>query len=690
MKYFRKSSRSLRLSSSSAREFDLSEKWMMKCTWIAVLSILLSVTLLEASTSPVPPFAKRNSYENRDEYEDRVTEYLNLCVHADTLGAPNLFTQIARMELGEGPLDPGVVEETLEFVNSRLDCSDFRVAGLIRILYQYAESPLLDESLLNAIIRTVLDFKYWIDEPGKDSMCYWSENHQILFHSAEYLAGQLLPDELFSNSGLRGWQHAYKARPRIERWLECRFYMGFSEWHSNVYYDKDLAAVLNLADFAADEDIAIRAAMIADLILFDIAVNSHEGIFGVSHGRTYAGYVTGGWNDITACSSKLMSGEGIYNSRGNMSAVTLATSYNYRPPEVLQSIGADHPEELVNRERMGIHFCDASTYGLTFEDSESGMFWWGMGAYADWRVVDLTFQMLEEWDLWENDFFGPAKLFRPLWERGWLPYLSWLLNDVTSGSVLSQVNTYTFRTPDYMLAAAQDQRHGELGYQQHAWQATIDRDAVVFSSHPGSYDAETPGYWTGGWMPKVVQERNVVIAIYEWKPSSMIFPRVVIPYTHAYVPRYAFDEMYQCDHWTFCRKGDAYLALYSDRATRWAEEGEWAGVDLIADGTPNVWICEMGSRRMNGSFDRFMDDIEKAFVCVMGTCVTYHSPGVGRMHVSLITPLRVDWRVVKVDEYPRYDNPYAYHEFGDNPLEIAFQNRSLYLDFDRPERIVND
>ena len=39
----------------------------------------------------------------------------------------------------------------------------------------------------------------------------------------------------------------------------------------------------------------------------------------------------------------------------------------------------------------------------------------------------------------------------------------------------------TYKTPDYMLCSAQDWLPGELGYQQHIWQATLGPDAVVFS-----------------------------------------------------------------------------------------------------------------------------------------------------------------------------------------------------------------
>ncbi len=42
--------------------------------------------------------------------------------------------------------------------------------------------------------------KYWPDEPGADAMTYWTESHYLLFSAAGYLAGQLYPEMVFTNS----------------------------------------------------------------------------------------------------------------------------------------------------------------------------------------------------------------------------------------------------------------------------------------------------------------------------------------------------------------------------------------------------------------------------------------------------------------------------------------------------------
>jgi hypothetical protein len=621
----------------------------------------------------------------REDYEARRAEYLRRCVEDSSLGSEGLFTQIARLELDRGPLDVEVIRASLEKVTARRDTSDFDVAGLLRMVWQYRDHPLLGPELAGEIERTLLDFKYWIDEPGVDSMCYWSENHQILFASAEYLLGALYPDEVFTNSGMTGAEHRDKGRVRVEEWLRHRYYHGFSEWHSNVYYNEDLPAVINLVDFAPDERIARRAAMVLDILLFDIAVNQHRGVFGVSHGRSYTRNVLSGNGDATACVFNMVCGGGEYNSRGNMSAISLATSRRYVPPLLIQAVGAERPESLINRESMGVRLEDAAELGFTFEDPRSGMFWWGMGAYADWRVIELTFSMLEMWDLWENEFFAPAAALRPLWEAGLLPGLSWLLRDLTSGSVLSRVDTYTFRTPDYMLASAQDYKPGQFGFQTHLWQATLGRDAVVFTSHPGRMEGETPGYWTGGWLPRVVQFRNVAVIFYDRRSEPF-----VIPYTHAWFPRDAFDQWLQRGPWTFGRSGAGYVALYSRRPVRWAEEGEWAGRELIADGTGNIWICELGRRAESGSFATFVSAIEEAALTVVGDRVLYDSPSLGWIEVGRDTPLHVAGEEAPLHDYPRYDNPYIRAERGAARLEYRLGELSLLLDFEACTRDVFD
>jgi hypothetical protein len=227
----------------------------------------------------------------------------------------------------------------------------------------------------------------------------------------------------------------------------------------------------------------------------------------------------------------------------------------------------------------------------------------------------------------------------------WRPAAGWpkaggaVFDGDAVNTAISEANLITFRTPDYQLSSAQDFRPGKPGYQQHPWQASLDPDAVVFTSHPGT-DNESgehtarPNFWAGNrWLPRVGQQRNVAVIIHHVPADD---PR---PYSHAYFPRAAFDEVVQADHWVFGRKGSGYIALYSQRAARWAEDGAYAGIELRADAPDNIWICEMGSAAGSGSFAAFMSAVQSAPVQCEGLAVRYQSPSLGEVRFGWTGPL---------------------------------------------------
>jgi hypothetical protein len=102
-----------------------------------------------------------------------------------------------------------MTEDALRFIHNSLgkiqrkeDCSDFVIVPLLWSIQD--QRSMYDEALYQEAVRTILDFRYWIDEPGNDVMWYFSENHAFLFHAAQYLAGHLFPDRTFTASGRTG------------------------------------------------------------------------------------------------------------------------------------------------------------------------------------------------------------------------------------------------------------------------------------------------------------------------------------------------------------------------------------------------------------------------------------------------------------------------------------------------------
>jgi hypothetical protein len=126
-----------------------------------------------------------------------------------------------------------------------------------------------------------------MDEPGNDVMWFWSENHALCFHAAQYLAGGAFPDDLFVNSGRTGRAQQALGRERLLRWFEDVEASGFIEWHSPAYYPIDCIGLLALHELAADAAIRDAAKRALDRLFLLIALSTLNGIPSSTQGRTY-------------------------------------------------------------------------------------------------------------------------------------------------------------------------------------------------------------------------------------------------------------------------------------------------------------------------------------------------------------------------------------------------------------------
>ncbi len=247
----------------------------------------------------IPLWVHKNSYSQSPygSYAERRREALEDAAQREV----NIFSEIAKVELDRWPeVNAQVLLAAIERINQRADCSDFYMVGLLGLLHRYQDAPVFPQSLKDALEACVLGFKYWMDEPGSDAMCYWSENHQILFHTCEVLAGQLYPERMFSNAGQTGDWHREKGQRMALSWLRKRAVGGFREWDSNCYFEEDVLALAHLADLAEDQQVREFAAIVLDKMLFTMALNSYQGAFGSTHGRTYTPLIKGARLESTA------------------------------------------------------------------------------------------------------------------------------------------------------------------------------------------------------------------------------------------------------------------------------------------------------------------------------------------------------------------------------------------------------
>jgi hypothetical protein len=411
------------------------------------------------------------------------------------------------------------------------------------------------------------------------------------------------------------------------------------------------------------------------VILFEMALHTFRGVFGSTHGRTYARLIKGGRGESSASTAKLMLGMGLYNNPSSLGTVPLATSV-YRCSPVVEHIAADLDGRLLFRERHSINILDAPQYGLSHDDELDGHLYWSIQDYVHPSIISLSRHMTEKYGvrLYEDYQARYDQLFQ--WQ---VDEYGEIVDPDQDCHALTEVHIETYRTPTYMLSCAQDYRPGKPGYQQHTWQATLGLDAVVFTNHPGS-DNETsrPNFWAGnGIMPRAVQHHNVLVCIYHL-PENDAFP-----FCHAYLPRGAFDELVERDHWICARKGDAFIGLYSEHALRHTSD-----VEVRVDVPDNIWLCEMGDRAQWGTFSRFVEAVTTAPVECDGLQVHFASPSLGSVVFGWTGPLLIAGQPVPVHGYGRFDNPYCKCEFGAPEMIVRRGKQELCLDFACNQRIV--
>ena len=575
--------------------------------------------------------------------------------------------ELRKRGLSASPFCRGHLDAALDRIRNRMDMAEFGIPALVRILREYR--GLLPEGANAEIEEALVGFRYWLDEPGEINACYFSENHQILYHSAEYLAGGLFPDRIFPSDGRTGSWHREHGRTCLLRWIRWRRSFGFSEWCTN-YYAEDIIALLGLVCYG-EETVRAQADEIIHTLLLEMALNTFRGHWPGSHGRTYTKYLAEPDMESISPICRLYWGEGTWDGPLADCAVMLAAC-GYPCPENIRQIAQDKPPVMVNREQMSLNTADARRFGVDPGDFSNIMFFWGNQTFDAREVIDNSRRVITPTN-WMNERINAYREKYALYDLAGIP-----CDPDPDFTALTQVDLYTFRTPDYAMSCAQDYRPGKQGYQQQPWGALLGGRARVFTSHPGSQDfTDRPNQLAGNWyLPKAAQHENVVICIYRI-PADCI--RMLE--THAYFPQKEFDEVFAQEGWLFGRRGSAYIALYSLLPARFLEpdprlfqevyQEDWEEYFLNAkpyfyhaNGHANVWIAELGSKAQNGSFRDFCRRFLTAGIAEGDTFrITYDSPSQGRMTFGWKEPLTVKGKKIPLHGYKRYDNPYLQEEF---------------------------
>lgn len=621
------------------------------------------------------------------------TSHTNPYVKKSAKTFHGVFLEAAKLELRrrgaetEG-FDYSQLKPVLDRIRNLEDCAEFGIPALIRMLKEYRD--MLDPEVVREIEETLVGFRYWLDEPGEINACYFSENHQVLYHSAEILVGNMFPNAVFPSNGKSGAWHAQHGKTFLNRWIDWRTRLGFSEWTCN-YYAEDIIAMLGLAFYADDEELKRRMTLLINTMMFDIAINSFKGHWIGTHGRTYARFLVNPQMDSISPICRMYFGDGDIDGDIADCAIMMAI-YDYKVPEAIVKAAQDPSPVMISKERMSIDTKDAKYYGIDPADFDNIMFFWGMQVYDAKDCIANSAKVMTPSN-WMNERINAYLDKYRLCDLAGIP-----CDEDPDFTAMTQADLYTYKTPDYAVSCAQDFRKGKLGYQQHPWGATLGGRAVVFTNHPGSMEYnDRPNLITGNWhLPRAVQHENVVLCIYRC-PADCI--RMLE--THAYFPQAEFDEVVEKGGWVFGRKGDGYVALKSLLPAEWKqpdpemfrtiyaeelweEEYRRAKPYLYhANGHANVWVTELGSKAQNGSFEAFMARFDGVEIVGDSFDFTYQSPSQGCMRFGWGIPFTIDRKEVVIRDYPRYDNPFCKAEFGGKKMEISCGGESYLIDHEK-------
>ncbi len=357
-------------------------------------------------------------------------------------------------------------------------------------------------------------------------------------------------------------------------------------------------ALSHLIDLAEADAVWEMAMVMMDKMLFLLAVNSYKGVFGSSRGRTSAASLLGGYLEATSGISKLMWGMGVLNFR-LAEAVSLALMESYELPVMLQTIAADLPDAIWNREHHG---------------EENG------------------------------------------------------------------VDKVTYKTPDYMLAAAQDYHPGQPGGEEHIWQATLGPGATVFVNHPGCAsldDTHRPNFWRGNVvLPRVAQWQDALTALYQVPEDDWM------GYTHAYFPVHAFDAYEIRDGWAFAQKGEGYLALTASQGFDLVARGPSAYRELRSYGHHNVWLCQMGRAALDGSFAAFQEKVLALPVSFEDLSVRWTTLRGDALALDWAGPFVRNGETVTLEIDQHIENPYCVTPLPASQMDIIYGDIAMRLTFE--------
>ncbi len=583
-------------------------------------------------------------------------------------------------QFGSEGVEAPYIRRLIDFLNARLHMADHRALLLLKSMMVSDLPSDLQESATEA----VLGFRYSMLEAGNDLLTLWAESHQVTAGVAEYLAGQLFPDRIFSNDGRSGARHQRAAHAQLTIWLSDRFRFGFSEWLSSTYLAYDLSALALLVDHAADEALVERAKMVMDIALLDVALHSFHGRFAPSMGRAHVEQIMSPESAEIVPIWQAAFGQTPQLDVEKLTSLFI-TAEHYQVPAAIRELATELPVRRV----LSTHGLDATEvrdelrrhpFHPRSQSLDLVRFWWGQQAVTTPETIVDSARAMRIFGLQDSRILAPM---RPYLRMPSLMLLSTLrtLNPITSGKALNRANVQTISTSNYLLSSVQRYQPGGFGDQQHIWHACLPGEIDVFGTHPGATQLHpedrpaTPSQWVGnGVNPDVAQHHNVLLAQYDLRARKGRYEGPRSELVHIHFPFVLFDQTRLGVDWVAGRRGRGYIGILGTGTFELISETE-----IVQRGQHIGYAVLVGDEEEHTSFAAFLRQLKQYRLDLSGKRLTLTSP-FDRFDLISGREFKVNGRIID-SQYPRYNAPGVQVPRNPEEIEITGTRHRLRLEW---------
>lgn len=464
--------------------------------------------------------------------------------------------------LMQGGKDPEeikrVAADDIEFIHTRQDCADFKIAYMMRAFILYKD--VFSADFKRTLIEEISSFPY--DDCGGHGMCTWTENHRLYINGTEYLAAQ---EGIEFADGVPIKNHLSHAAYKLSTQLSHIEKYGFAEWGSNNYYPETMGALSNIVQFTKNKVIASAAKDALDKILYDICRRtSYNGgfMFNPACARAYVdNKISAKIGNYLEYQLGMITGERFINLKekeacfqGLLDSTDAGGRHIYTPPKACVRILNDiknHKElkqidkEVFLREGLNIKEYKKEGFYTKHVDLEtSARMAFTEGAISDYRLICKNIEYLSKTGYIKGDMLKELAIINKpiLYKTGLLKLIKFFVPNVFDAAATEEGRVYTYNTGKYNLSAAFDYHVGKASFQQNSLSVNLSHDISLFVTSPYRVPEKSasPDYWTGNRVnPRAVAYRNVAMAMFENKKSK----NKELEMTHLFFPTELFDEL---------------------------------------------------------------------------------------------------------------------------------------------------